>query len=65
MVYNPNNERVAAVCGCQVRIYDAVSPNGVRALLYKQDFTTHGHALLWAQEHDDRVKASCERAGLR
>jgi hypothetical protein len=65
MVYNPANERVAAVCGRTVSIYDRVSPNGRRELLQLKTFPNYGLARQWAIDYDDRVKASCQRAGAQ
>jgi len=64
MIYNPSKERVAAVCGNEVRVFDAVQQNGVRPLLYIRRLPNHGQARQWAIDHDDRIKASCSRAGV-
>lgn len=58
MSTNPDNERVAAVCGSEVRIYDA-KEDGVkgklptRRLLRVIPFNNYGQARLYAQEYDD------------
>lgn len=49
---------VAAVCGNEVRIFGSVNEKSRRRPLIKiLKFTTHGKALMYAQEHDDTEKA--------
>lgn len=55
---------VAAVCGDEVRIYDAVQENGRRPLLSVRRFPHHGAAVNHAQEFDEFEKL-CDESRRR
>jgi hypothetical protein len=64
---NPDaNINVAAVCGCEARVYDDVNTNGTRPLRYVTSFETHGAALQWAHEFEAAERlARSRRVGMR
>ena len=48
--------RVAAVCGDEARTYDVAGLNGRRPLLEIKRFASHGAALQFAQDYDDKQR---------
>ena len=56
-----SDENVVAVCGCEARVYGPMQGNGRREFKYRRDFSTHGAAVLFAQEYEDTKPAKSYR----
>jgi hypothetical protein len=54
---NVNRMNVAAVCGAEVRIYGWLDEKTqIRPFQWKEQFPTHGAALQFATEYDERQR---------